>query len=95
MSVVDVMDGSTRAVIMKNHGLICFGESFDHALLYAIIAEEAARVYIDALAANGGREPDYVPDELIPRMTAHFLASYGQGGYQVAGPNLTRFNLRT
>jgi L-ribulose-5-phosphate 4-epimerase len=80
-SVVDARDETTRAVIMKNHGLICFGESFDQALTYAMIAEEAARVYVDALAANGGREPDYVPEELIPKMTAHFLAKYGQSGY--------------
>ncbi|HET7056802.1 MAG TPA: class II aldolase/adducin family protein [Thermomicrobiales bacterium] len=80
-SVVDVMDETTRAVIMKNHGLICFGETFDQALTYAMIAEEAAHVYIDALAANGGREPDYVPEELIAKMTAHFLATYGQSGY--------------
>jgi hypothetical protein len=46
-----------------------------------MIAEEAAHVYIDALAANGGREPDYVPEELIPKMTAHFLATYGQSGH--------------
>ena len=81
LSVVEAMDETTRAVIMKNHGLICFGESFEQALLYAMIAEEAARVYIDALAANGGREPDYVPEALIPKMTAHFLATYGQSGY--------------
>jgi L-fuculose-phosphate aldolase len=81
LSVVEVMDETTRAVIMKNHGLICFGESFEQALTYAMIAEEAAHVYIDALAANGGREPDYVPEHLIDRMTAHFLATYGQSGY--------------
>jgi len=78
LSVVEVMDETTRAVIMKNHGLICFGESFEQALTYAMIAEEAAHVYIDALAANGGREPDYVPEHLIEKMTAHFRATYGQ-----------------
>jgi len=57
------------------------GESFEQALTYAMIAEEAAHVYIDALAANGGREPDYVPEHLIPKMTAHFQATYGQSGY--------------
>ena len=81
LSVVEVMDETTRAVIMKNHGLICFGESFEQALTYAMIAEEAAHVYIDALAANGGREPDYVPEHLIAKMTAHFQATYGQSGY--------------
>jgi ribulose-5-phosphate 4-epimerase/fuculose-1-phosphate aldolase len=78
LSVIEVMDSETRAVIMKNHGLICFGRTFEEALIHAMIAEEAARVYIDALAANGGREPDYVPEALIPKMTAHFRATYGQ-----------------
>jgi L-ribulose-5-phosphate 4-epimerase len=77
-SILEVMDDDTRAVIMKNHGLICFGGSFSQALLYAMICEEVARVYIDALAANGGTEPDRVPEHLIPKMTAHFRAHYGQ-----------------
>jgi L-ribulose-5-phosphate 4-epimerase len=78
-SVIEVMTPASKAVIMKNHGLICFGPSFEMTLLYALITEEAARVYIDALAANGGREPVMVPEHLIPIMTEHFLASYGQG----------------
>ena len=81
LSIVEVMDDFTRAVLMKNHGLICFGESFEQALVHAIIVEETARVYIEALAANGGREPDYIPEDLIPKMTAHFLSTYGQSGY--------------
>jgi L-fuculose-phosphate aldolase len=81
LSIIESMDADSRAVIMKNHGLICFGTSFEQGLVYALIAEEAARVYIDALAANGGREPDFVPEHLIEKMTTHFLASYGQGSY--------------
>ena len=77
-SVVEVMDEASRAVIIKNHGLICFGATFADALLYAMIVEEAAHVYIDALAANGGREPDLVPEEQIPGMLGHFRATYGQ-----------------
>lgn len=80
-SILESMTPVSRAIIMKNHGLICFGDSFEQALLYAMIAEEAARVYIDALAANGGREPDLVPAHLIDKMTSHFLATYGQDGY--------------
>lgn len=86
LSVVEAMDDTTRAVIMKNHGLICFGDSFEQALLYALIAEETAKVYINALAANGGREPDYIPEELIPKMTAHFQATYGQANYERSAP---------
>ena len=77
-SVLEVLTPRTKAVILKNHGLICFGESFDSALAIAEIVEESAKVYVHALAANGGREPDLVPEELIPEMTARVLASYGQ-----------------
>ena len=72
------MDDETQAVILKNHGLIACGRSFDQALTVAAVVEEAAWVYIDAPAANGGRESDLVPGELIPEMRARFLATYGQ-----------------
>lgn len=77
-SVVEVLTPESKAVIIKNHGLIAFGNSFADALAISEIVEEAAKVYVHALAANGGREPDLVPEELIPGMTAHFQASYGQ-----------------
>jgi L-fuculose-phosphate aldolase len=77
-SVLEVLTPNAKAVILKNHGLICFAESFDAALGIAEIVEESAKVYIHALAANGGREPDLVPEELIPEMTERFLATYGQ-----------------
>ena len=77
-SVLEVVAPETKAVIIKNHGLICFADSFDAALGIAEVVEESAKVYIHALAANGGREPDLVPEDLIPEMTERFLASYGQ-----------------
>ncbi|GIW04800.1 MAG: L-ribulose-5-phosphate 4-epimerase [Thermomicrobiales bacterium] len=77
-SVLEVMDDETNAVILKNHGLITFGCTFDEALTYATVVEEAAHVYIDALAANGGREPDLVPEAEIPGMRERFRTSYGQ-----------------
>ena len=78
-SVVEVMTPETKAVIIKNHGLVCMGKDFAEALLWAEIVEEAAKVYVHALSANGGREPDLVPAELVPEMLAHFRANYGQG----------------
>ncbi|MEZ4529627.1 MAG: class II aldolase/adducin family protein [Thermomicrobiales bacterium] len=78
LSVVEVMTPASRAVIMRNHGLITFGQSFDQALLYSMLVEEAAEVYVQALAANGGREPNLVPEELIDEMTERFNAGYGQ-----------------
>jgi L-ribulose-5-phosphate 4-epimerase len=77
-SVLEAMEPGTRAVLMRNHGLIAFGASFDEALTVGMVVEEAARVYIDALAANGGREPVLVPAELIPGMRKRFVATYGQ-----------------
>lgn len=77
-SVLEVLTPESKAIILKNHGLITFGDSFATALAISEIVEEAARVYVHALAANGGREPDLVPEELIPEMTERFLAGYGQ-----------------
>jgi L-ribulose-5-phosphate 4-epimerase len=77
-SVLEVLTPDSKAVILKNHGLICFADSFGAALGIAEIVEESARVYVNALAANGGREPDLVPEDLIPGMAERFLASYGQ-----------------
>jgi ribulose-5-phosphate 4-epimerase/fuculose-1-phosphate aldolase len=75
---VEVMSPRSRAVIMRNHGLITFGQTFEQALTYSMLVEEAAAVYVQALAANGGREPNLVPEELIVEMTERFDATYGQ-----------------
>lgn len=77
-SVLEVLTPETNAVILKNHGVITFGGSFAAALTIAEIVEEAAKVYVHALAANGGREPDLVPEHLIPEMTERFKQTYGQ-----------------
>ena len=77
-SVLEVLEDGGLAIILKNHGLICFGQDFAQALAVAEVVEEAARVYVHALAATGGREPDLVPEALIPEMRERFLASYGQ-----------------
>lgn len=84
-SVIEVLEPGGLAVILKNHGLICFGDDFGRALGVAEAVEEAAKVYVHALAANGGREPDLVPEELIPEMRERFLASYGQPKTPAAG----------
>ena len=79
-SVLEVMDDETRAVLLRNHGLIAFGADFAEALAVAEVVEESAKVYVHALAANGGREPALVPEGLIPEMRERFLAMYGQRG---------------
>jgi L-ribulose-5-phosphate 4-epimerase len=78
LSVLEAMEVDTKAVILKNHGLNSYGKTIAEALSVATIVEESARVYIHALAANGGREPNLVNAALIPGMQARFAASYGQ-----------------
>jgi L-fuculose-phosphate aldolase len=78
LSVIEIMTPDLKAVILKNHGLITFGDSFAHALNLSEIVEEAAKVYIHALSANGGKEPFLVPEDLIEGMQQHLQANYGQ-----------------
>jgi L-ribulose-5-phosphate 4-epimerase len=77
-SVIEIMTPDLKAVLLKNHGLITFGDSFAQALSISEIVEEAAEVYIHALAANGGKEPFLVPEDLIAGMQQHARANYGQ-----------------
>jgi L-ribulose-5-phosphate 4-epimerase len=77
-SVIEIMTPDLKAVLLKNHGLITFGDSFAQALSISEIVEEAAEVYIHALAANGGKEPFLVPGDLIAGMQQHARANYGQ-----------------
>jgi L-ribulose-5-phosphate 4-epimerase len=77
-SVVEQLTPVTRAVLLKNHGLVTLGTTFAEAMAVAEVVEESARVYVHALAANGGTEPDLVPDHLIDEMRDRFLSSYGQ-----------------
>lgn len=47
-----------RAVVWTQHGLFVTGESFDDAFGLAHFVEKTAGVYLEARAANGGREPE-------------------------------------
>jgi ribulose-5-phosphate 4-epimerase/fuculose-1-phosphate aldolase len=76
--VIEIMTPDLKAVLLKNHGLITFGTSFAQALGISEIVEEAAKVYIHALAANGGKEPFLVPEDLVAEMQQHNRANYGQ-----------------
>jgi L-ribulose-5-phosphate 4-epimerase len=79
-SVVEQLTPHTRAVLLKNHGLITLGTDFVETMSLAEIVEESAKVYVHALSANGGHEPDLVPAEWIEEMRDRFIATYGQSG---------------
>ena len=77
-AVLEALPAASSAVLLRNHGLLTWGADFDEALAVAEIVEEAAKVYVHALSANGGREPSLVPEGLIPEMHERFLREYGQ-----------------
>ena len=56
--------------------------------------EESAKVYVHALAANSGKEPDMVPEDFIPGMTERFLATYGQPKTSVGGDSRQHVHTR-
>ena len=76
-SVLEVLTPETAAVILKNHGLIAFGDDFSSALGNAESSKKRPGSTSTRLSANGGREPDLVPEALIPEMIARFRESYG------------------
>lgn len=78
LSVVEAMPPDGQAVLLRNHGLLARGRDFEHALAIAEVIEDTAEVYVHALSANGGREPNLVPAAIIPEMRAAWLANYGQ-----------------
>ena len=61
--------GSSRAVILRNHGVIAFGSSLDEALQSAVYLEEASRTYLAAKSAGNVRllSPEQIEEEMRPR----------------------------
>ena len=52
--------GSSRAVLMKNHGVTVVGDSIEVATLYAVFLEKACRIQLLATASG---EPSWSSDE--------------------------------
>jgi L-ribulose-5-phosphate 4-epimerase len=53
--------------LMESHGAIAIGASMKDAFLKAQYVEEIAEVYYIALAANGFREPHFLPQEELQK----------------------------
>ena len=56
-----------NACAWANHGLVVAGNDFDGAFDAMECVEKAARIYLDARAACGGREPSHLIPELALR----------------------------
>lgn len=68
--------GSQQAVLLQNHGVFTFGKNVHHALVSAVMLEDAAKVYY--LAKNIGK-PIKLPEEEIKRANDLYQYVYGQG----------------
>lgn len=67
--------GDSRAVILKHHGVVTWGEDMEEALFAAVYLEEATKTFVLA-KAMGAEIPPLAP-ELIAREKAGWM-TYGQ-----------------
>ncbi len=78
-SVVEVMTPGSRAVIMRNHGLITFGQNVRaRRCSIRCWSRRRQRSMSRRWRRMAAREPNLVPEELVEEMTARFDATYGQ-----------------
>lgn len=73
-NVIEKIDNQ-QAVLLQNHGVLTFGKDVHHALVSAVMFEDAAKVYY--LAKNIG-EPIRLPEEEIKRANDLYQYNYGQ-----------------
>jgi len=67
--------GSSKAIIMKNHGPFTIGISVDEALKAAIFLEESAKTLIMAKILG---EPQPIPESMVNILHKNYTEKYGQ-----------------
>ena len=67
--------GEQKAVLLESHGVFTYGKNVAHALIAAVMLEDAAKVYY--LAKSIG-EPKALPEEEVKRASELFKNVYGQ-----------------
>ncbi len=73
-AVLDVI-GSSRAVLLKNHGVFTVGSSGEEAVKAAIMVEDIARTMWLALQIG---QPQAIPEEMVARLHHRYQTAYGQ-----------------
>lgn len=68
--------GNNSAVILRNHGLVNVGESFNEAFVSAKVTEKNIQVYLEALKLN--REIFYIPEKNMKELREKYLKFYRQ-----------------
>ena len=67
--------GSSKAIIMKNHGPFTIGTSVNEALKAAIFLEESAKTLIMAKILG---EPQPIPESMVNILHKNYTEKYGQ-----------------
>lgn len=67
--------GSSRAVLLKNHGVFTIGPTGEAALKAAVMVEDIARTVWLALQLG---QPDEIPAEMIEKLHHRYQHEYGQ-----------------
>jgi len=67
--------GSSKAIIMKNHGPFTIGKSVNEALKAAIFLEESAKTLIMAKILG---EPQSIPESIVNKLHKNYIEKYGQ-----------------
>ena len=67
--------GSSKAILMKNHGVFTIGVSARDALKAAVMVEDAARTVFIAMQLG---EPIPIPEEMIAKLHKRYNDEYGQ-----------------
>lgn len=67
--------GTSRAVLMKNHGVFTIGNNAQAALKSAVMVEDAARTVYYAMQLG---DPITIPEEMIARLHKRYMNEYGQ-----------------
>ena len=67
--------GSSRAVLLKNHGVFTIGPTGEAALKAAVMVEDIARTVWLALQLG---QPDEIPAEMIEKLYHRYQDEYGQ-----------------
>ncbi len=73
-AVLDVI-GSSRAVLLKNHGVFTIGPSGEEAVKAAVMVEDIARTMWLALQIG---KPEAIPEEMIAKLHHRYETAYGQ-----------------
>ena len=73
--VVSKSVNETNAVLIRNHGPMCFGKTLAQTRVCCQVVEKACKMYIHLLAAGGIQT---ISEENIARGRDYFLNSYGK-----------------